>query len=244
MMRRWRTLGLVAALLGGLGTAVAAERKVDAVYDIYLGGIWLADMRIEAEIGRIGYRARANLKTKGLVKAFYKAGFSAQTTGKARGIGLIPDRFAADSYDSRKRQAVEIIYGFGTPTRLVADPPFKPKPWEVDPLAQTGAADPLTAALSALAPEPGVAPCGRKVAVFDGRKRYAVKLGKPEARRGMLKCEAEYRRVAGFKPKQMKKPGFPFALWFRENGDGGYEFLRAMGETPLGTAVIRLRVAR
>lgn len=242
MMRIGRTLCLIAVFLAALGPAAAAERKVDAIYDIYLGGVWLADMHIEADIGRIGYRAKANLKTKGLVKAFYKAGFSAQTTGKARGIGLIPDRFAADSYDSRKRQAVEIVYGFGKPTRLVANPPFKPKPWEIDPLKQTGAADPLTAALSALAPEPGVTPCGRNVAVFDGRKRYAVKLGKPQPRRGMVKCEAEYRRVAGFKPKQMKKPGFPFALWFRENGKG-YEFLRAKGETPLGTAVIRLRVA-
>ena len=242
MRRGWRTLGLVVAFLGGLGPAVAAERKVDAIYDIYLGGIWLADMHIEAEIGRIGYRATASLKTKGLAKAFYKAGFSAQTTGKARGIGLVPDRFTADSYDSRKRQSVEMIYGFGKPERLTAKPPFQPKPWEIDPLEQRGTADPLTAALSALAPEPGVAPCGRTVAVFDGRKRYAVKLGKPASRRGMIKCDAEYRRVAGFKPKQMKKPGFPFVLWFRETRDG-YEFLRAKGETPLGTAVIRLRAA-
>lgn len=232
----------------GLAADTAPERAaperaaVDTIYDLYLGGIKAGELEIEANFQEQGYTARSLMRTAGIVGFFYKAAFEAETQGRLDGDGLAPDRFAADSRMREKSQYVEMIYGAGAPQQVNADPAFVPKPWQVDPAQQTGALDPITAALLALAPGPVGDICNQSVEVFDGRRRYAIDMGAPVADGQRLRCPAVYRRIAGFKPKMMKeRPTFPFNIWFEETGGGHAHVVRAAGESTFGLAVVLLR---
>ncbi|MEM7176772.1 MAG: DUF3108 domain-containing protein [Pseudomonadota bacterium] len=240
--------GVIAAIMiwtltGAAGPVqgVATGKDLTQVFDIYLGGLWIAEMTIDANIGEDGYRAAAALQTKGIIGAIYKASFEAEAEGLVRGGGLATGTFRANSRDVRKSQFVEMRYQGGRPAVLRAEPAFKPKPWEIEPTEQVGTADPLSAAIGALNLAPGAPLCDRTVEIFDGRKRYAIEMGVPEENAGLIRCPALYQRVGGFKPKKMEQPDYPFEFWFEPLEDGGHRILRAMGSTPFGTAVIRQR---
>ncbi|MEM9044473.1 MAG: DUF3108 domain-containing protein [Pseudomonadota bacterium] len=235
-------LGVLAVALSGVAHGVGNQtRQIDNVYDIYLGGIWIAEMKIDAEIGRLNYRAAAALQTKGIVAVLYKASFEAEAEGRVVQDRLATSHFMADSRSKKKNQFVEVRYRNGRPDGLKAVPEFDPRPWEIDPKAQSNTADPLSAALGALTPAPGTPLCNRQVDVFDGRKRYAVKMMAPEEVNGLIRCQAVYKRIGGFKPKHMAKPDYPLTLWFEPTAEGGHRIQKAVGDTPIGVAVIRQR---
>lgn len=243
-VRGWIAVCVLAAGLPGTGhpAGVAIPPEVDTIYDLYLGGIKAGELQISADYAEQTYSAQSVLRTAGIVGFVYKASFEAQTEGRLTDQGLAPDRFAADSRMKSKSQSVEMIYGEGAPQQVNAQPAFVPKPWEVDPAAQTGALDPITAALMALAPAPKDLICNQSVEVFDGRRRYAIDLGAPVTEHGRIKCPAVYRRIAGFKPKMMQEsPRFPFNIWFEEREGGVAHVVRAAGESMFGLAVVLLR---
>lgn len=245
-----RGVALGAALLAAVLAAVprapagaAGPGGMATTYDLFLGGIRLAELQLDAEIGRLGYSATARLETTGLVKRFVDAGFAARAEGRIARDRLMPERFEAETRDREERRRIAIRYPGGRPA-LEAEPPFKPRPWGIDPAEQKGLPDPLTGALMALVPRDGAPPCGREVGVFDGRKRYALLLGEPEAREnGLIRCEARYRRIAGFRPKRMERPELPLTLWFDRGRAGAPRLLRAVAPTPFGQAVLRRRGA-
>lgn len=234
-------LGMIAALALA-GPARAVEGPLNQIYDLYLGGIKAGELIIDAEIDAERYRARSVLRTAGVVGLVYGASFEAETEGEQGAGGLVPSRFSAASRMRSKEQFVEMLYGAGAPAKVSAEPAFVPKPWEIEPSAQSGTADPITGALMALAPAPAAEMCNRTVDIFDGRKRYAVVLGAPEPDGDRVRCPAIYRRIAGFKPKMMKKQSeFPFDIWFEMRPDGMAQIVRAAGDTMFGLAVVLLR---
>jgi len=188
------------------------------------------------------YRAVSTLETAGIVGRLYKAWFRAESQGRMTPDGFVPDRFTADSGWKKKRQALKMTYGATGPREVRGEPAFVPKPFEIDPAAQSCTMDPITAALSALAPLPIEQVCNTRVEIFDGRKRYAVELGEPRRDGERIECPAVYHRVAGFKPKMLRKGReFPFTVWFEKRRDGLAHVVRAAGESRLGLAVALLR---
>lgn len=237
--------GLVgAALLVATPTssAIGDFTPVNTIYDLYLGGIRAGELTVDAEVRGERYRAQSVMRTAGVVGFFYKASFEAEAEGALSPDGPRPLRFAAASRMKKKSQFVEMFYGPDAPREIRAEPAFVDKPWQVDPTKQSGAFDPITAALWALAPRPSGRICNTSVDVFDGRRRYAVDLGKPVIDGKRIRCPAVYRRIAGFKPKMMRKrPKFPFDIWYEERADGLAHVVRAAGDTMFGLAVVLLR---
>ena len=133
-----------------------------------------------------------------------------------------------------------MTYRGATPASVRADPAFKPKPWQIEPAEQAGTLDPISAALTALAPAPADAICDQSVEVYDGRRRYALDLGAPEADGARIRCRAVYRRVAGYKPKELAET-IRFSVWFEERANGLAHLVRAAGESGYGLAVVLLR---
>ncbi len=239
-----RVFWAAAALALLAGPAAALPER--AVYDLFLGGLRLGDLRVSTERDGARYRARAALATSGWLGAFVRFALDARAEGRVGAEGLEPERFTAQSQSSRRgERLLEIRYEGRRPVAVDATPPFDPKPWEIEPSLQEGAADPLSAFLAAAASAPDTEPCDRVGDVFDGRRRYRVILSPVDAAGpagpGLRRCAGRYRRVAGFKPKFMARPDIAFDVWFEPAADGGFAFLRAIGETPLGTAVIRRR---
>lgn len=220
----------------------SAAGEFAGIYDLYLGGIRGGEIVLSASLERLSYRAEATGRTAGVIGKLYKAGFDAKTRGRVTARGYVPERFSAKTHTPSKNLTLEIGYAGGAPLKVSAEPPFDPKPWQLEPSEQTGAFDPLSAALAGLALQPRELLCNRSVEIFDGRRRYAIDLGAAEpAENGSLRCPAKYRRVAGFKPKMLAKEPFPFAVWFEEGQGGLWHVVRAMGETPVGVAAITLR---
>ena len=235
-------IGALAVVATPTSSAIGTFRPVSNIYDLYLGGILAGELTMDADVAGERYRAQSIMRTAGVVGFFYKASYEAETEGALTAQGMFPDRFSAASRMKSKEQYVEMIYGGGAPQQVNAEPAFIPKPWEIDPAQQTGTMDPLTAALFALAPRPVETICNSSVEVFDGRRRYAVDLGEPEADGDRIRCPALYRRIAGFKPKMMKKrPQFPFHIWYEVRDDGLAHVVRAAGDSMFGLAVVLLR---
>lgn len=233
----WVSAATLATAIAAASTATAAPR----IYDMYLGGFWLGELQVQAEREGQRYRASATLGTRGVLALFYGFAMDAKAVGRVGRHTWRPKRFVAQTRDSRRAQALAMRFNGHRPVSVKATPPFKPKPWQVEPAEQRGATDPLSAFLAAAMTAPGTEPCGREADVFDGRRRHGVMLHAAEPDGTLRRCEALYRRVAGFKPKMMKKPDFPFTVWYAPRHGGGWAFLRAMGETPFGTAVLRRR---
>lgn len=239
LLHRWPRLAgaVLLALLAAL--PAAANERYSARFTLHIAGVKLAELSLAAHWTAEGYAVRAALETSGVVGPFYEAGLQAEADGRRTGRALVPRRFAADTFDSRRRQAVEIRYGAGRPQSVRAEPPFKPKPWEIAPAEQGGTVDPLTAALALFGPQEERAVCGRAVEAFDGRKRTRLTLGPPKRGRRGIRCDGAYRRIAGFKPKRMEMPEVPVTVWFAQGLDGLWHLARAEAPTPFGTATLR-----
>jgi len=216
------------------------HRPLSTIYDLYVGGVLAGELALSANFQGDQYRASSVMRTAGIVGAIYNASFEAQTEGRLAAEGLEPERFRAVGRMYSKAQNVEMTYRDAAPAAVHAEPAFDPKPWQIEPTEQAGTLDPISGALTALAPAPAGAICNRSVEIYDGRRRYAVDLGAPEADGERIRCPAHYRRVAGYKPKELKET-IDFSVWFEQRPDGLAHLVRAAGDSSLGLAVVLRR---
>jgi len=166
--------------------------------------------------------------------------------GRIDESGLSPTRFTADAYEYWYRRQVEISYDDGSPASVVAEPAYRARPWSISLDGQPGIADPLSAAFEALAPAGPDAICNQTADIFDGERRWAIEIGPPQREGGSegerIRCDTDYVRIAGFKPKLMSTLARrPLALFFEDRGDGLYHIVRVAGKTRFGLAVLLLR---
>lgn len=223
--------------------ATASDAALQDGFDLYLGGLLAAQIDIDAAVGSAGYTVDISFATAGFVKSLYEARIDAASEGRVAGKRLLPGRFFSDSRNSRQNRQIEMVWQGGAPS-VRAEPDYDPEPWQIDPAQQSGTFDPLTAVAAAFLPAAAGELCDRNVEVFDGRRRYDVELGEPEAPNasGEIACPATYRRVAGFKPKLIaENPDFPFRVFFAPRPGGHWSLVRAVGDTPIGTFVLRRR---
>lgn len=238
-----RLAGMAAALALGLtlaATTAAAlapperEGSLRRVFDLYAAGIWVGELRLDAAVRSDGYVAGASIETAGIVRAFFDAKLSAEATGTIDGGTLEPERFRTRKVEEDETEVIEIAYADGAPAAIEFEPEWEPRAYSLDPLAQGRVADPLTGALSALAPRSGNF-CDRRVEMFDGKKRFAITLGPAREDGDRIKCEGRWERVGGYKAKMMR-PGrrvAPFTLWFDRGPDGLWSPVRAVMPTEI-----------
>jgi hypothetical protein len=218
--------------------------RESSLFDLYFGGIWAGTVDLRLEYDANGYRAEAEGRSEGLVGALYGASFNAVAHGKAPGAlgpapGGRPAQFRAFGSFGGDEQSLTITYGLLGPQAISADPPYKPKPWQIDPFAQTGVVDPLGAAALLLRARADGALCAAGIDVFDGRRRYRVTLSAPRAGAvaDEIQCDAALARVAGWRPKDMGKPPFDFRLFFtRQAGETPARLARFEVDTGYGMA--------
>lgn len=241
-MRMGAALLLVCA---SAATGATAPPNGDAaLFDVHFGGIWAGTVDLTLSFVDDGYAASAKGRTEGVVGALYGASFSAEAHGDAPGgagpaPGARPDAFSARGKFGGDKIRLSIDFGPTGPRMVEADPAFKPKPYQIDPTAQTGVFDPLGAAALLLRERPGGALCDARLDVFDGRRRSRVTLSPPKAGAlaGEIQCDAALTRVAGWKPKDMREPPFNFRLFFdRANVDAPARLRRFEVDTKYGMA--------
>lgn len=231
------------AATGATGTPPAVTED-SALFDLHFGGIWAGTVDLALRFEGDAYHARAVGRTEGVVGAFYGASFTAEASGDAPGGDGPAPGARADAFDAKGAfggDKIELSIAFGpeAPVEVTADPAFKPKPYQIDPTAQIGVFDPLGAAALLLRERPGGALCDARIDVFDGRRVSRVTLSPPKdgPGKGEIQCDAALSRVAGWKPKHMKRPPFNFRLFFtRAAADAPARLRRFEVDTGYGMA--------
>ena len=184
---------------------------------LYAGGITMGKMDLDASFRGSDYRAVSNLKTEGVINAFWKSEIQATASGKTGAHGLAPGLY--DSFytgAAGRKQEVSLTYESGASPRLFADPAYSTTGFDVKPDDTKSTLDPLSA-LTFIASGLGAAggnPCAFTAPVFDGRRRYNVELTKVrdtdiKLDNGVyagkaVQCDLRYRQIAGFRPRVLK----------------------------------------
>ncbi|MEL6318844.1 MAG: DUF3108 domain-containing protein, partial [Pseudomonadota bacterium] len=169
-------LGAALALGGPRASEASPAAALDNValaYNIYVGGVLIGGADLNVDVLGPEYAARSRLITKGVAEWVVSATFDFQSGGAIDPKGAVsPALFQADGTYEKSRLTVAMSYADGAPNVVVADPPFKPRPYQVDPKTQVGALDPIAAIVAAMRPGAPDALCDRRIPVFDGRRRY------------------------------------------------------------------------
>jgi hypothetical protein len=243
--RTLQSLVIGAAMLAPGADARAQPPSVDgveAVYDFYLGGIPAGELTVGAAFSTATYTARAGLRTTGIVGFLYDLAFNARATGRIDRGGLSPDRYNSFSQDPKRQYLVEISFVNRTPVSTRIEPERDNKPWSINPRDQRDTVDPLSGVLAAFAPSPSGSVCEKRVEVFDGRRRFALEIGRRQHDGNRIRCEAEYVRLAGFRPKWMGNNSTrPFTLYMEQRSDGLFHVARAVADTSFGPMILQLR---
>lgn len=212
-------------------------------YEVWFGGVAVADAKFQMSTDESGYSGVFRLRSDGVLDWFTEAEVQAETTGARSSEGaLAPGGFNVSAEVDDEPFTVDVAFSPEGPESVTAEPPFDPRPWEIEPSDQSGALDPLSAFIAAFFPSSDAAICDRSLDIYDGRRRYEVSLYEENRRREKdgfveVECKARWDRTAGFKPKQMRKPGVEFMVRFRILEDGLTVPVRAWAQTEYGAVV-------
>ncbi|MBI1213905.1 MAG: DUF3108 domain-containing protein [Alphaproteobacteria bacterium] len=232
----------------------AASNKIQLVWLVYVSGIKIGVVGLKSQFVPGGYAAVSNLKTGGIVGAFYDAHIEANSAGFVAGPALRPTQYNADA-TSKRRQITQLRYT-ASAVQLYANPTYNTKRFPVPDELKLNTLDPVSAMTFAIS---GISvsqqrPCGDTLHVFDGARRYDVEfrfinevtLQSDEQGYGgpAVKCEVIYKQIAGFKPSvNQGKKTYPIYVWgapFETSAQGPLKrFLvpvRIETETSFGTA--------
>lgn len=249
------SIALSLALLSVLGAVLpvgqaarADESRVETfAYRLYLAGLKIGKANVTATITDDSYTVTGSAKTIGVLGWFGKVEGQAHVTGRRVGGSLLaPEIFEVSAVtDGSEKLEMRMPFEGDAPSAVEADPPFRKVDYAVEPKAQRGALDPLTALIAALLPIHSDAPCDRTISVFDGRRRFDIAIDAPRnsyEKKGKqhVECAARYVRVGGFKQKHMKKPDIDFTVDFALTG-GVAKPARVVHYSYLGPVVATLQ---
>lgn len=230
-----------------IAASQAVERAQDLRYRIFLGGANIGSARFRLESQGEGYSGSFSLQSGGVADLFTEAEVRTEATGAWDGRGgLTPSNWSFFSDVDGKTLDVQVSFNNVGPESVEADPPYRPRDYEIDPMRQYGAVDPVSAVVQAMYPETQEEVCRRSLDIFDGRRRYEIALTR-ELRRERedgyveVDCAASWRRVAGYSARDMRKPGFDLTIRFRLMEDGRTLPIRAWTQTEFGGAIVVLR---
>lgn len=185
----------------------AVPRSIALDYTLTILAIPFGHLIYSGSFGTERYTAEMHFQTSGLAAVLWKAKIDSAAEGRVSSAALVPGVYTTESLSRRgMRQTVRVEYaGRAVPT-MTAVPPYDLSNNPVSNAQKKGAVDPVTGISSIIAGLSTSAgqPCGRTLAVFDGRRRYDVLFTfvrnesgtGPTASTARI-CEAEYRHIAG-----------------------------------------------
>ena len=216
-MNRMCLLKALIGLLASAALSLPAESDpartgstLDISYTIAFWNIPIGHTDYEGALGANTYSAKAHFETGGVVGVFWKSVVDATVNGSIGAGSISPAMYDSHSQNhNRPPQQVKITFQNGEPT-TVADPPYDMKKYPISEIQKTGTVDPMSALTSIFSSSKLDAkhPCGEGAQVFDGRRRYDVRLTyvKDEAvklNNGLSNgtahlCEIHYDAIAGY----------------------------------------------
>jgi len=159
----------------------------------------------------LDFRAKAT----GLLRVIQRSQIVAYANGSVEPSRYRAERFHLRAKWRKKRRRVDIRFAPDGDLKLLVSPaePGKRKP--VPKALAAAGLDPLTALLHSTTVPLDTKPCALKVPIFDGRRRFDIRLEyigpvklkrpvSPLLDRAAIKCRIHIRRVAGFTAKEVR----------------------------------------
>jgi hypothetical protein len=172
---------VIAALADAQTGLVHAQGKLDAKYNVTLGGVPFGRGTWTIDVGADHYSAAVSGATVGVLRIFASGQGASAVRGNVSNGQLTATSYSSSIQTDRKYDEVRMVLNGGTVKEYVAEPPTMPSPDRV-PITEAhrrGVTDPMTGSLvrvpgngDTFSPEA----CQRKIAIFDGRMRYDLQL--------------------------------------------------------------------
>lgn len=159
----------------------AAQGRLEAKYDVTLGGITIGKGNWIVTIGDDDYSAAVTGGTSGIMKAIGNGSGNATAQGRVIAGQLNPSSYLTSINYGTKKETIRISLANGNVRDSSIDPPqpVSPDRIEITDAHRRGVSDPLTGSLLRV---PGnndpVGPdaCRKTTGIFDGRMRYDLRL--------------------------------------------------------------------
>jgi hypothetical protein len=187
----------------------AAPLEIAAAYRISLNGFNLGSLQFNARIQNGTYVADSDVSLSALLGAFRWYGVT-RTAGTLSGGVHRPQAYSFDFDGSVKSGSVRMGFTGAEITSVSVKPDSFSAPDTV-PLERQhlkSTLDPLSAVMALIRVE-GEAPCGRKLAIFDGKQRFDLALVARREAAGTPGiepvCRIKYTPVAGYRPNAETK---------------------------------------
>ncbi len=267
-MRHLLRSAAIAALVALPAAGQAADKPLllDLRIDLYAAGLHAMAMDISARLDGERYRINANARTQGM------ADLIAQWRSDSSSAGVIEDGRVKPAWhrqDGRWRfneRLTRLYYDRdGDVKANITPPPDDDGREPVPPALRMGTLDVLSATLTGVVLRRTEDYCNRAVPIFDGRRRYDLRLSAvgedllPPSELSdfagrALKCEVSVERVAGFKAsrddaddaddaRRDERP--PTYLWVAHLPDAGIVVpVRLEAASKYGKAVAHLTTVR
>lgn len=190
-------------------TPGVSPAKVDASYKITLNGFDLGSFRFKSNVGRSEYTLDTDVQISALLGVFHWKGVT-HSSGIMKAKSPKPSDFRFDYESSVRSGSVSMGFGQDGVEAITVLPTMMEAPDTV-PLTRShikGVLDPLSA-IMAITHTEAATPCGRKVAIFDGKQRFDIDLrfAREEAVPGTsgekaVVCRVKYTPIAGYRPTE------------------------------------------
>lgn len=279
-LRRWATLLATLAAAMQLAAAARAEastasrpspaKALALTYEVYAGGMHIFTFDVDLSLRPGGYRLAAEGGTRGMAGFLYKWDVRLMADGAAPGrlsSAAVADQLRPRRYDTMtdwkdKPKTMELAFGPAGSYVVTRDPP--------EPIETGGdggdlpaklppdIVDPLSAALVATQRLAETGRCQQTVPVFDGKRRYNLRIDDvgyaqlPKSRYSAyhgpaVQCGFTMERISGFKKKRRYASQWdedkdePPVLWLaRVREDLPPVPVRFTGAIALGSIIVHL----
>lgn len=167
-------IGPVAADPGPGGGPAGAVPRQSLAYEVYSAGFHVLAVDIDVATAPDHYDLVARVHTTGLLSWLIDWRQVSRSTGVLDGAAVEPQRHRADGELRGRPRRVAIDYDGGRVAAVTVDPPPREDEdrEEVSPQLRDGTLDPLSAIFAMVRAVSDGRGCNRRVAVFDGRRRY------------------------------------------------------------------------
>ena len=179
-------------------------------FSIYKSGLKIGQLTYAINTKGPNYAVRGIIQATGLVSAIAKFHFDATAFGKMHKGRHRAQKYTESSDNGKRISTKKITYNNGIPTLTYSEPR---KDYWVQPAEQKETVDPMTAIMAFLADQPKDASCSLGMDIYDGVRRFSIKLIEKTISDNKLSCKGTYIKIGGYSKKEWARgKGFPFEL--------------------------------
>ena len=185
-------------------------------FNIYVSGLKVGELDYTVKQTDAKYSIRAVMKSTGFVSIFAKYLFDGRAEGNLENGQFFPQSYSENSDTGKRKSEKQMIYMQGVPQLTQSE---KRKKFWLDPSSQKNTVDPMTAIYALLSDQQSESPCKQNLVVYDGARRFSIKLLTSKIIQEKMSCEGIFTRIGGYSKKEWSQGSqFPFELKYVKAG--------------------------